>query len=172
MNPAYPIGQFEKPRVFSDELRAQYLKSISTLPALLRNEAAVCTTADLKKTYRPGGWTVKQIFHHLPDSHMNGYIRMKLALTEENPTIRPYEEKEWSALADVELMPIELSLSLIEALHVKWVALLETLSEEDLRRTYYHPHNEHTVSLYAHMGLYAWHGAHHLAHIRLALGRL
>jgi hypothetical protein len=157
---------------FSAEMCSNYLQQIAALPALLKEEARVCTTADMEKTYRPGGWTVKQVFHHLPDSHMNGYIRMKLALTEENPTIRPYEEKEWSALADVNLMPVDMSISLLEALHAKWVALMETLSEEQLRRTYYHPHNENTVSLYTHMGLYAWHGAHHLAHIRLALGRL
>lgn len=171
MNRSYPIGNFKKSEFYTTEEVADNITEIARLPELLQAEVAGLAKHDFQKTYREGSWTVAQLVHHIPDSHVNGYIRTKWALTEDNPTIKPYNENAWSQTADISLEHLSLSVNMLHALHSKWVSLLTTLTEDQLRRTYYHPVNKTTSSLADLIALYAWHGNHHLAHIKLALNR-
>jgi uncharacterized damage-inducible protein DinB len=160
----YPIGRRVPPTSFTAESRAAALKIITETPANLRRAVAGLTDAQLDTPYRPGGWTVRQLVHHVADSHMNAYIRTRLALTEDNPPIKPYDETKWAELPDAKTMPIDGSLAIIEALHARWVHLLTTLSVEQFNRTMFHP--EHgKITIDSLVAIYAWHGPHHTAHV-------
>lgn len=168
----YPVGRFEPPSgPLPAATRTAMIDEIAAVPAALR--AAVAPLADdvLDTPYRPGGWTIRQVVHHVPDSHMNAYVRFKLAMTEEHPTIRTYDETAWGELADAREADIALSLSLLEALHARWTGWLRTLGEADWRRGFDHPEMG-ALTLDQLLALYAWHGRHHLAHVTGLLGRL
>jgi len=160
----YPIGQFQMPAAVSDEDRRRWIDEIAAAPSGLRAAVAGLADEQLDTPYRPGGWTVRQVAHHLPDSHMNAYCRFRLALTEQEPTIKPYDESRWAQLADAQGAPVDLSLALLESLHRRWVLLLRSLGPADCARTYVHPeYGRRTLELT--LALYAWHGRHHIAHI-------
>ena len=160
----YPIGKFRFPESVGAADLAGFLNQIADAPARLRAAVAGLNDAQLDTPYRPGGWTVRQVVHHVPDSHMNSYTRFRLALTEDSPTIKPYDEARWAELADARL-PVEPSLTLLESLHARWVPLLRSLSAADWKRTFRHPEHESLISLENNAALYAWHGRHHVAHI-------
>src|SRR4051812_27237025 len=163
-DPRYPIGRFVYERPLTAAERETCIAAIAECPARLREAVDGLTDAQLDTPYRDGGWTVRQVAHHVPDSHMNAFVRFKLALTEDTPRIKPYEEARWAELADARL-PIAPSLALLDALHVRWVALLRAMSPEDFERhAYDHPENGRTP-LRSALGLYAWHGKHHTAHV-------
>lgn len=164
----YPIGTFQWAQPESEAQsardRVRYIDTISKLPANLRAAVRGLNVEQLDTPYRPEGWTVKQVVHHVPESHMNAYIRFKLALTEEQPTAKPYNEAEWAKLPDINVTPIEVSLQLLAALHSRWVDVLQLMRPSDFGRTLYHP--EHGVlTLDRMLALYAWHSSHHTAHI-------
>lgn len=162
-DPRFPIGRFQKPTDYTAEFRARHIVEIEQTPALLRQAVTGLTDAQLDTPYRDGGWTVRQVVHHVPDSHMNSYIRFKLALTEENPAIKPYAEKLWAELPDSKL-PVELSLRTLELLHERWVVLLKSMDEAAWTRTFKHPAMG-VVGLPMATAMYAWHGLHHVAHV-------
>ena len=161
----YPIGQFSwtGPRN-APEQRLDYIRIIEELPAKLRLAVRGLTEQQLQTPYRPGGWTVRQVVHHVPESHMNAYVRFKLALTEDSPTVKPYNEARWAELGDVSATPLETSLIMLDVLHQRWVLLLRSLSDPDFTRTFRHPEIG-DVSLDKNLALYAWHSRHHTAHI-------
>jgi uncharacterized damage-inducible protein DinB len=164
----YPIGPMPIAQSYTPTQQADFLMAIERLPQRLANLVATWHDDRLDTPYRPGGWTVRQTVHHIADSHMNAYIRTRLALTEDNPTISPYEEGEWAKLPDSAL-PVTPSLTLLESLHFRWAVCLQCLSEEQRQRTYYHPGNQATYTLADVLAMYAWHGEHHYQHIaRLA----
>lgn len=163
----YPIGQFQLPKEVTLQHLKEWIDDIRLLPKQLAEALSGASEQALAKTYRENGWTVKQLVHHIADSHMNSYIRFKLALTEDIPTIKPYNEAEWAQLLDSE-MPVATSYNLIENLHERWVYLLSSLKDEQLQRAFNHPDSGLTTLKQA-IGLYAWHGKHHLAHIQIAL---
>jgi hypothetical protein len=171
MDLQYPVGRFEFPREVSSEDRARFIQEIAETPANLRAAVTGLSAEQLDTPYRPGGWTVRQVVHHVPDSHMNSYVRFRLALTEDEPTIKPYDQSGWAELADARTAPIETSLTLLESLHERWVLLLRSLSPADLRRQFTHPELG-VVSLEKNMALYAWHRRHHVAHINSLRERL
>jgi uncharacterized damage-inducible protein DinB len=165
MDPRYPIGKYEAPAQVTPALRAEAIDLTSSLPEGLRAAVKGLNDTQLDTPYRDGGWTVRQVVHHVADSHMNAYVRWRLALTEKEPTIRPYEESEWAKLDDAAQAPVEVSLRLLEPLHERWVRLLHSVKAEEFSRTFRHP--EHGVKTLDWMlFLYAWHGKHHTAHIR------
>jgi len=164
MDLQYPIGKFHWAGAATDEQRAEYIAQLEEAPAQLRKAVAGLTPEQVDTPYRPEGWTVRQVVHHLPDSHMNTYTRFRLALTEDEPTIKPYDQERWAALADARTAPVELSLTLLESLHSRWVLLLRSLRAEDFARTFRHPEMG-TLNLDKYLGLVAWHGRHHIAHI-------
>lgn len=160
----YPIGRFTPHHDVTPDGRKALILAIADAPRRLRHATTGLTEAQLQTPYRPGGWTIRQVVHHVPDSHMNAYIRFKLALTEANPTIKPYDEAAWALLADTARTPIDESLALLDALHRRWVVLLESLQASDFARQLTHP--EHgPVTLEWMLQLYAWHGRHHTAHV-------
>ena len=162
----YPICQPEPPSsALTNDERAAYIRHISELPTQLIDAARRVGGVRLLEPYRPGGWNGRQVIHHLADSHLNSYTRFKLALTEQNPTICPYDEQAWAELPDVAATPITTSLTLLEALHTRWTNLLSHLSDEQWQRTFYHPGSKRTFTLDQALVLYAWHGRHHLAHV-------
>jgi uncharacterized damage-inducible protein DinB len=163
-DPRYPIGKYQ-PQEYSDTLKQQWIADIQFLPQELENAVLNLDEAQLQTPYRDGGWTVHQLVHHVADSHMNAYIRFKLGLTEENPTIKPYDENKWSVLADVDIVPINVSLTLLHAMHKRWTVVLENLERTDFDRTVVHPEHGRQMTLWFLLGLYAWHGRHHTAHI-------
>lgn len=165
MDLRYPIGHFEHTGPVTREQLADWLLRLESLPSRLREAVNGWSAEQLDTPYRPGGWTVRQVVHHVADSHMNSYIRIKLALTENTPTIKPYEETLWAELADGRTAPAELSLTLLEALHARWVLLLRSLDADQLSRTFVHPATGETIRTDWNIGNYAWHGDHHLAHI-------
>lgn len=166
----YPVGIFERLSAPPDAAtRLAHVKTIEDTPALFRSLVAGLSEAQLEATYRPGGWTIRQVVHHVPDSHMNAYVRMKLAVTEDSPAIRTYEEQLWAELPDARTGPVEMSLALLEALHRRWGLFLTHLSDAEFARTFKHP-EWGTVQLQESVALYAWHCRHHAAHVRLALG--
>ena len=160
----YPTGTFDSSQPLTTDKRNGWIADIRDLPEQLRSAVAGLTPAQLDTPYREGGWTVRQVVHHVPDSHMNGYIRFKLALTEEQPTIKPYLEAEWAKLPDYREAPIELSLTLLSALHGRWDILLGSMQSHEFGRAYDRP-GAGAFTLDQAVGLYAWHGKHHLAHI-------
>ncbi len=160
----YPIGKFSAPASVSDADRAGFISDIAAAPARLRAAVGGLSATQIATPYRDGGWTVRQLAHHVPDSHMNAYIRFKLALTEEEPTIKPYEEARWAELADSAETPVEISLALLDALHTRWVTLLRAIKPADWSRKFRHPEMG-PMTLERTLALYAWHGKHHVAHI-------
>ena len=164
MDLQYPVGKFKWEGVITDEQRQQLIDQIEQAPAQLRKALAGLTEEQVDTPYRPGGWTVRQVVHHLPDSHMNAYVRFRLALTEDEPTIKPYDQERWATLKDARTAPAELSLSLLESLHRRFVLLLRSLRAEDFARTFLHPEMG-VVTLDKYLGMYAWHGRHHIAHV-------
>ena len=164
-DPRYPVGQFEMASAqMSDDERAQFIAVLADAPARLRAAVADLNEEQLNTPYREGGWTPRQVVHHVADSHMNGYIRVKLALTEDAPQIKPYDEAEWAKLADTAATPIETSLQLIAALHERWATLFRTLTPAERARIFRHP-EWGEVTLDKQLALYAWHSRHHTAHI-------
>jgi len=164
MDPKYPIGQFDWTGPNTAEQRSRLIDEIAAAPQRMGSAVAGLTDAQLNTPYREGGWTVRQVVHHVPDSHMNSYIRFKFALTEHEPTIKPYDESVWAELIDAKTAPVEPSLNLLEGLHHRWTLLLRSLSEEDVKRKFFHPELG-VVTIDKYIALYAWHGKHHVAHI-------
>ena len=160
----YPIGKFAA-QPFSHQLKEQWLLDLEFLPSGLEAAVQNLDAHQLRTPYREGGWTVQQLVHHVADSHMNAYIRFKLGLTEENPTLKTYDEKEWAKLPDSDLIPINVSLTLLHALHRRWLATIKELSEDQWERTVFHPQHKIEMSLWNLLGMYAWHGKHHTRHI-------
>jgi hypothetical protein len=160
----YPIGKYQ-PQPFSAKQLEQWISDIKYLPNHLENAVINMDEHQLETPYRPDGWTVKQLVHHVADSHMNAYIRFKLGLTENNPTIKPYEEGEWALLNDSKIIPINVSLTLLFALHARWVAVLENIKEDEWNRPVFHPEQKKEITLWHLLGMYAWHSLHHTAHI-------
>lgn len=161
----YPIGKFKKPESVSESDIKNWIGDIESFPAQIRLATQDLYNPQLDTPYRPDGWTIRQVVHHCADSHMNSFIRFKLALTEENPTIKPYWEDRWAELADGKTMPIEPSIQLLESLHTRWIVLLKSLSENDFAKTFVHPEHGKVFTLAENTGIYAWHCKHHLAHI-------
>ena len=166
IDPRYPTGKFSFDPDLSPEKRQRSIAAIRETPAALRAAVKGLTSEQIETPYRDGGWSVRQVVHHVPESHMNAYIRFKLALTEDNPTIKPYNEDGWVKLADIPRTPIETSVTLLEMLHARWVALLETMTAADFERPLMHPEIG-PITLDRMLQLYAWHGPHHVAHITL-----
>lgn len=164
-DPRYPIGKYE-PKPYSAEQKTAWLNDIKLLPNDLEMALQNMDEAQLDTPYREGGWTVKQLAHHIADSHMNAYIRFKWGLTEDPCTIKTYQEKDWANLPDVFSVPVNVSVTLLHALHRRWVALLESISEEQwLNRKIFHPEKQIEITLWFLLGMYAWHCRHHVAHI-------
>jgi len=160
----FPLGKFHYEGTPSDQQKQSFLQEIEQTPATLRAAVKDLSDSQLDTPYRPEGWTVRQVVHHVPDSHLNSYVRFKLALTEDEPTIKPYAEDRWAELADTKATPIEVSLTLLDSLHDRWVRLLRSLTPEQWKRTFRHPELG-PMSLEKTLALYAWHGRHHVAHI-------
>lgn len=160
----YPIGKFE-PRPFSGEQKEAWLKDLRFLPGDLEMAVQNLDAAQLDTPYREGGWTVRQVVHHVADSHMNALIRFKLGLTEENPTVKPYDEAAWALLDDVEAVPINVSFTILHGVHLRLVATIAHLADEQWQRTVFHPEHQQQMTLWYLLGNYAWHGKHHVAHI-------
>ena len=166
----YPIGRPQLPTApLTPAERTALIQHLAELPAQLTAMARQVGGEGLQRPYRPDGWTGRQVIHHVADSHINSYVRFRLALTEDNPTISPYDEQAWAELPDVAATPITVSLTLLEALHSRWVTLLHHLTEEQWQRTFYHPGNKRESTLDQALALYAWHGRHHLAHLQMLL---
>ncbi len=164
MDLRYPIGKFDVKAPVTPEMRPQLIQQLAEAPTCFREAVWGLSHEQLETPYRDGGWTVRQTIHHVADSHMNSYIRLRLALTEDEPAIKTYDETKWAELADARSAPVDVSLQLIDCLHHRWVMLLESLSEEDFARTMRHP-DWGLVRLDTVTALYAWHGRHHAAHI-------
>jgi len=164
MDPRYPIGKFAMPADVTPSRRLQAMDEIASAPAKLRAAVHGLNAAQLDTPYREGGWTVRQLVHHVPDSHLNAYVRLKLALTEEKPTIKPYDEAAWAELADSKNVPIEVSLAMLESVHTRFDSVWRSLKPEQFARLLVHPENgERTLDWL--LFLYEWHGQHHTAHI-------
>jgi hypothetical protein len=164
----YPIGKPQLPTgPLTPAERAEYIQQLADLPAQLTAAARRAGGERLQLPYRPGGWTGRQVIHHLADTHLNLYSRFRLALTEDNPTVRPFDEAAWAELPDVAATPITVSLALLESLHQRWVVLVQHLTEAQWRRTFYHPRYDTTSTLDQALVQYAWHGRHHLGHLAL-----
>lgn len=161
----YPIGRAKLERNLPPEQRRTLIEKLATTPRLFREAVKDLSGAQLDTPYRLGGWTVRQLVHHLADSHMNAYVRFKLALSEEQPTIKPYDEERWAELADTPATPPRISLDLLALLHERWVILLRSLEESQWQRTYFHPDQERVLTLDEALCMYAWHGEHHTAHV-------
>lgn len=170
-DPRYPTGKFVPPAQATKDSRSGAIEVIADTPQLLRDAVQGLDEDQLDTPYREGGWTLRQVVHHVPDSHLNAYIRLKLALTEPAPVIKPYDEAAWASLADTTAVPIDVSLNLLDALHTRWVALFRSMKDDDFRREYVHPETgRHALDHL--LALYAWHGPHHVAHITMTRARL
>ena len=167
----YPIGKYEIPNPITDDHLQEWISILEHLPQRMETLVNPLNETQLETPYRPGGWTVRQVVHHVSDSHHNSYIRFKWGLTEENPTIKPYFEKEWANLFDTRSAPIQMSLDHLKAVHAKLVYLLKGLSKEQLQRTFTHPEDNSETTLLENVGRYAWHGSHHYAHIKNLIQR-
>ena len=161
----YPVGRYAKPEAFTTALKQEWMGTLKALPSWMDACIENLDHDQLQVPYRDGGWTIQQVVHHMADSHMNAYIRVKLALTEENPTIKPYDEKAWAELEDVKHVPVNVSVTLIHAIHRRLVSVLERMPEADWERTYYHPEHKRNFPVWEVVALYAWHSRHHTAHI-------
>jgi uncharacterized damage-inducible protein DinB len=163
-DPRFPIGRFHYEAPPSEQQKQSFLDEIAQTPAKLRIAVKGLSEKQLDTPYRPEGWTVRQVVHHVPDSHLNSYVRFKLALTEDEPTIKTYAEDRWAELADTKATPIEVSLTMLDSLHDRWMRLLRSLTAEEWKRTFRHP-DLGPMTLEKTLALYAWHGRHHVAHI-------
>ena len=161
---SFPTGRFQRPPRLDPVARARAIDIVAATPARLREAVRGLSDTQIETPYRPGGWTVRQVVHHVPDSHLNAYCRFKLALTEDEPTIKPYEEAKWAQLPDVAAVPIATSLALLDAVHERWVAILRAMQPSDFERMLIHPESGRQ-SLDQVLALYAWHGPHHVAHV-------
>ena len=164
----YPIGKFTAPENIDGIQVQQWIQIIQQFPQKLRNEVAGLSDKELEQQYRPQGWTIRQVVHHCADSHMNSFIRFKLALTENTPVIKPYFEDLWAELPDTKNLPISSSLKMLEGIHERWAYLLANLSENELARQFIHPENQQLIQLKTNIGIYAWHCEHHFHHILIA----
>ncbi len=165
----FPIGLYEAPARITAAQRIAWIDDLAAQPFDLERLVRSLPEADLNRAYRPGGWTIRQVVHHLPDSHLNAYVRYKLSLTLDNPSILPYPEKAWAELPDGREGPIDDSLDMFKSIHARWVRCLQHMSESDWQRTYFHPEHQRTFVLDEALGSYVWHGRHHIAHIENAL---
>ncbi|MFK7951909.1 MAG: YfiT family bacillithiol transferase [Ekhidna sp.] len=165
----FPIGQYETPQEITKEDLKKWIKNIEHLPERLEALTSGLSASELSYQYRPDGWDIKKVIHHLADSHMNSFIRFKLTVTEENPSIKPYHEALWAGTADADNDSIQFSMSILRGLHARWTILLKSLDEKQLDRTYFHPEDEKQYTLKWMIGLYNWHCEHHLAHVEQAL---
>jgi len=172
MNLQYPIGKFICPKVITKQHIVDWIEGIEKLPQKIIELVEDFNEELLETPYRIGGWTARQVVHHIYDSHHNGYIRFKWALTEDRPSIKAYYEDRWAQLFDTKSGPIHLSLNSIETLHAKWVYLLKGLTDKDLQRVFVHPEGNIEISLAEDIGIYAWHGNHHLAHLKIISGAI
>lgn len=161
----YPIGKFKMPADFTSESINSFISDIENFPSLLRKEVEALNDDQLDTPYRSEGWTIRQVVNHCADSHMNSLTRFKLALTEENPTIKPYFEERWAELADSKTMPVAAALSMLDGLHTRWAVLLKAMTSADFEKTFVHPQSGRIFSLKQTLALYSWHCQHHLAHI-------
>ena len=161
----YPIGRFIKPNIYSEEIIEKYINTIELFPEQLKKEVNLLTESQLNTHYRPGGWTIKQVVHHCAESHMNGFIRLKLTLTENKPIIKPYNQDLFAELSDVKNSSIESSLKILEGVHFRWVVILRYMDKNSFEKSYFHPEYNKEFSLNESTGSYAWHCNHHLAHI-------
>ena len=161
----YPIGKFEKPDVITSDLISEWVSVIDAFPENLNNEIRNLSEVQLDTPYRKGGWTIRQVVHHCADSHMNAFCRIKLAITEDHPIIKPYFEEKWAELADSKSVPIDASISIINGLHLRWTILLNSLTPNELQRSFIHPEHGRKIEIAEAVGMYAWHCKHHLAHI-------
>ena len=161
----YPIGKFGFEAPSTERQQGSWIKEIAETPALLRQAVEGLDAEQLETPYREGGWTVRQVVHHIPDSHLNSYIRFRWALTEKSPIIKAYDEASWADLPDAKGADINLSLGLLESLHARWVVFLKSLNDDDYKRVFIHPESGKEISLERNLALYAWHGKHHIAHI-------
>lgn len=162
----YPTGRFTPKEKYTQEELAQFVDRIEAIPQKIESAINNLTVVQLDTPYRPGGWTVRQVLHHLPDSHMNAYIRLKWTLTEDTPVIKAYDEKAWAETPETILDP-KISIELLKALHMKWVAVLRKLGEKDFSRSFIHPETQKHVTIGRQVATYAWHGEHHLGHIHI-----
>jgi len=160
----YPLGKYS-PQPYSDKQLELWLIDVRNLPVHFENAVINLDEAQVNTPYRPEGWTVQQLVHHVADSHMNAYIRFKLGLTEENPTIKPYDEAAWALLKDTSNIPFNVSLTLLHALHARWIEVIKNINAEEWDRTVFHPEQKKEITLWNLLGMYAWHGRHHTAHI-------
>lgn len=166
----YPIGRFEPPATYDDTFREQSIAHIVHLPTAMRAAVAGLNDAQLDTPYRDGGWTIRQVVHHVPDSHMHAYIRTKFALAEDEPSVKPYDEARWANFADAKIGAVDVSLGILDGVHKRWVTLLRSLGPADFNRSLFHPENGRmTVDLL--LALYSWHSRHHTAHITTARAR-
>lgn len=161
---AYPVGKFQAPSGIDPDKRPGWIAELAAAPGALRHAVSGLSDRQLDTRYRPEGWTVRQVVHHLPDSHLNAYVRYKLALTENEPTVKPYDEAQWAELPEAKSGPVALSLDLLDAIHQRWLASLRGLTREQFARTFNHPEIG-PMSLHYQLALYAWHGRHHVAQI-------
>jgi uncharacterized damage-inducible protein DinB len=169
-DPRYPIGKVDDQLYtakdgYTEKAKAAFLLDIQQCPSLLEQAISNLDEQQLNVPYRDGGWTSKQVVHHVADSHMNAYIRFKLALTEDNPTIKPYDEAAWAELSDTKNLPLNISLTLLHALHIRWMEVMKNMTDADWQRTVFHPEQKKEIPLWNMLGIYAWHGKHHTAHI-------
>ncbi len=165
----YPYGKFEYGKSYSSAETQENIKAIEGLPTMLTNVAAKLSNSQLKKSYRDGGWNAQQIIHHIADSHSNALTRVKLALTENNPVIKPYDQNAWAVLADVDSTPIEVSMQMTEAIHIRFTNLLKSMTEADFKKKYTHPEYNKEFQLDELVALYAWHGKHHCGQLKVIL---
>lgn len=161
----YPVGRFQLEGEITPAVRNEWIQTLAQAPANLRVAVAGLADEQLDTSYREGGWTVRQVVHHLADSHMHSYTRFRFALTEENPAIKPYDENAWADLSDAKSGPLEPSLQILEGVHARWVALARSLTEAEFARTFHHPASKREMRADVTLGLYAWHCRHHIAHI-------
>ncbi len=161
----FPIGHFIKPEKITNEILHNWISDIETFPQRIKDAVICLTNEQLDTSYRPKGWTIRQVVHHCADSHINSLIRLKLTLTEETPTIKPYFEDKWAELIDSKTSDIDSSLKILEGLHTRWILLLKNLKDTDLEREFIHPENNKKIRIDENIGVYAWHCNHHLAHI-------
>lgn len=162
----YPIGKHTQPETYTSKQFDEWVAQIAALPTRLDPCIENLDAAQLEEPYRPGGWNIRQVIHHLADSHMNGLIRVKFTLTQDKPTIMPYDQDAWVQLADVQEVPVNVSITMLHTIHRRWVAVLRSLSSGQLERSYYHPEYKQYTTLWQMTSQYAWHGRHHVAHIR------
>lgn len=167
----YPVGKFNMQANITQEMVKGYMNTLSKLPGQMAEVWNSLSVTQRNMPYREGGWTISQVVHHVADSHMNAYIRTKMAVTEDHPTIKPYKEELWAQLPDMSHCSPDVSLQLITAMHRRWVSLLENLNESDFSRTYYHPENKREYTVNELLCLYDWHSRHHLAHMKLVMGK-